>query len=139
MAPGELANRRLQPLGHLSYTRRQASLAGWSACVAEALRWVSTAPRPVKDGDARIGRLAVKYEPRAGRSSRPCFRGRIAVLVSLASALLTSHPCGHNQGVQDNPNCRRSGNEHLEERVTNDGFPGRTRRPYFGPPAQRAR
>jgi len=36
MAEAELANRRLQPLGHLSGTRRQASLAGLSACVAKA-------------------------------------------------------------------------------------------------------
>jgi hypothetical protein len=31
-----LSNRSLQPLGHLSGTRRQASLAGLSACVAKA-------------------------------------------------------------------------------------------------------
>jgi hypothetical protein len=93
---GGLANRRLQPLGHLAGARRQGFLGGLVRLRREggqASKWVSTAPRGVKDRDCRDG-------PRAAESERSHWHaGSIAV-------------AAHRRQVE--PNCTRSARSLIE-------------------------
>src|SRR3954467_11447833 len=103
MAIRGLANRRLQPLGHLSGARRQASLAGLSACVAKAGVEMGIDRANTGQGRRSPGWAAWRSNMSRGRDDRPnaVFAAASPLWSARASALLTSHWCGHNQEVQD--------------------------------------